>query len=173
MTRLTRRPALRVALGMGTALAAGLILPVVVHLVPVEAGPPMGARLLPIFLAATVAAMWMGPVSALSIAVATPLLNRLLTGSPAGPMLPTVLIELTLVVALLVTVAHRAPSWSRFAAAPAYLAAAVVAGLIVHGDGPTATLLFALRTSWPGLILLAAAGAVAAPRAARREGSRS
>ena len=164
MTRTLATPVARRALGVGAALAAGLALPVLVHLIPVEAGPPMGARLLPIFLAAVVAAMRMDPVSALSIAVFTPLLNRLLTGSPAGPMLPTLLIELGLVVAALLLVRRFAPLLLRVAAAPAYLLAAVVAGAIVSGDGAGATLGFALQHSWPGLILLTVAGAAAAPR---------
>jgi hypothetical protein len=123
----------------------------------------MGARLLPIFLAAIIAAMRMDAVSALSIAVLTPLLNRLLTGSPAGPMLPTLLIELGVVVGLLLLVRRLAPALLRLAPVPAYLAAAVIAGAIVAGDGATATVGFALRHSWPGLVLLAAAGVLSAP----------
>jgi hypothetical protein len=165
MTRTLATPVARRALGIGAALAAGLALPVLVHLIPVEAGPPMGARLLPIFLAAIIAAMRMDAVSALSIAVFTPLLNRLLTGSPAGPMLPTLLIELGVVVSLVLLLRRSAPALLRVAPAPAYLLAAVIAGAIVAGDGPAATLGFALRHSWPGLILLAATGVLAAPRA--------
>lgn len=164
MTRTLAVPAARRALGIGAALAAGLALPVLVHLIPVEAGPPMGARLLPIFLAAIVAAMRMDAVSALSIAVFTPLLNRLLTGSPAGPMLPTLLIELGVVVGALLLLRRWAPRLLRVAAAPAYLVAAVIAGAIVAGDGAAATLGFALRHAWPGLILLAATGALSAAR---------
>lgn len=166
MTDALTRPIARRALGIGAALAAGLALPVLVHLIPADAGPPMGARLLPIFLAATVAAMRMDAVSAMSIAVATPLLNRLLTGMPAGLMLPTLLIELPLVVAIVLAARRLAPSTLRWVAAPAYLVAAVVAGLIVAGDAPGASLAFALRASWPGLLLLAAAGALAAPKPA-------
>ena len=149
---------------MGAALAAGLALPLLVHLVPASGGPPMGARLLPIFLAAVVAAMRLDAVSVLSIAVATPLLNRWLTGMPAGPMLPTVLIELVAVVLVVLAVRRLAPAALRWVAAPAYLMGAVLAGALVSGSGPGATLLFALQVSWPGLLLLAAAGALAAPR---------
>jgi hypothetical protein len=169
MTRALQAPIARRALGVGAALAAGLALPLLVHLIPADGGPPMGARLLPIFLAATLAAMRLDALSALSIAVATPLLNRLLTGMPAGPMLPIVLIELVVVVLVVLAVRRLAPAALRFVAAPAYLAGAVLAGALVAGDGPSATLLFALRVSWPGLLLLAAAGALGAPRAATRE----
>jgi hypothetical protein len=168
VTRTLQAPIARRALGVGAALAAGLALPLLVHLIPADGGPPMGARLLPIFLAATLAAMRLDAVSALSIAVATPLLNRLLTGMPAGAMLPTVLIELVAVVTVVLAVRRLAPAALRFVAAPAYLAGAVLAGALVAGDGPAATLLFALRVSWPGLLLLAAAGALGAPRAATR-----
>lgn len=166
MTRSLATSVPRRALGIGAALAAGLALPILVHLIPVEAGPPMGARLLPIFLAATIAAMRMDAVSALSIAVFTPLLNRLLTGSPAGPMLPTLLIELPLVVLTLLLVRRVAPRLLWLVAAPAYLLAAVIAGAIVAGDGAGASLGFALTFSWPGLLLLAVAGAATAPKGA-------
>lgn len=166
MTDVLARPVARRALGIGAALAAGLALPVLVHLIPVEAGPPMGARLLPIFLAATLAAMRLDALSALSIAVATPLLNRLLTGAPEGPMLATLLIELPLVVLLVLAVRRAAPAALRWVAAPAYLVAAVVAGALIAGDAAGASLAFALRVSWPGLVLLAAVGALAAPRTA-------
>lgn len=164
MTRALTRPLARRAVWIGAALAAGLALPVLVHLIPVQSGPPMGARLLPIFLAATVAAMRLDAVSALSIAVLTPLLNRLLTDMPAGPMLPVVATELLLVVALVLAVRRLAPAMLRWVPVPAYLLAAVVAGAAVHGDAIAATLGFAVTASWPGLILLAAAGVLAAPR---------
>jgi hypothetical protein len=167
MTRTLAVPVARRALAVGAALAAGLALPLLVHLIPASGGPPMGARLLPIFLAAVVAAMRLDAVSVLSIAVATPLLNRMVTGMPAGPMLPTVLIELTAVVLVVLAVRRLAPAALRFVAAPAYLAGAVLAGALVAGAGPVATLTFALQVSWPGLLLLAAAGALAAPRAER------
>lgn len=164
MTRTATTPLVRRALGIGAALAVGLALPVLVHLIPVQAGPPMGARLLPIFLAAAIAAMRLDVVSALSIAVLTPLLNQLLTGMPAGPMLPTVMIELVVVVSLVLAVRAWAPGALRYVAAPAYLVGAVLAGAIVSGSGPAATLAFAASWSWPGLALLAVAGAVLAPR---------
>lgn len=164
MTRTVTTPLVRRALGVGAALAIGLALPVLVHLIPVQAGPPMGARLLPIFLAAAIAAMRLDAVSALSIAVLTPLLNQLLTGMPAGPMLPTVMIELLVVVSAVLAVRTWAPGALRYVAAPAYLAGAVLAGLIVSGTGPVATLAFAASWSWPGLAILAVAGAALAPR---------
>ncbi|MDZ7799574.1 MAG: hypothetical protein U5K81_02120 [Trueperaceae bacterium] len=164
MTHSLRRSTTYRVAAVGAALAAGLILPVLVHLIPVESGPPMGARLLPIFLAATLAAMRLDAVSALSIAVLTPLLNRLLTGMPAGPMLPALVIELVLVVSLVLAVRRWAPAALVAVAAPAYLIAAVVAGALVQGQGPAATLAFAFTASWPGLLILAAAGALAAPR---------
>lgn len=163
MTRAASTPLVRRALGIGAALAVGLALPVLVHLIPVQAGPPIGARLLPIFLAAAIAAMRLDAVSALSIAVLTPLLNQLLTGMPAGPMLPTVMIELVVVVALVLAVRTWLPAALRYVAAPAYLVGAVLAGLIVAGTGPAATLAFAASWSWPGLAILAVAGALLAP----------
>ncbi len=151
------------------ALTVGLVLPFLVHLVPVEAGPPMGARWLPIFLAAGLAAMRLDPISALAIAVATPLLNSVVTGMPAGPMLPVVLLELIIVVTTIVALRFLVPRTIRnlalrVALAPAYLIAATVTSFILAGDTPTATLAFAFNWSWPGLLTLAIAGALFAPR---------
>lgn len=152
------------------ALTVGLALPFLVHLVPVEAGPPMGARWLPIFLAAGLAAMRLDRLSALAIAVGTPLLNNVVTGMPAGPMLPTVLLELVLVVTILIAVRTLSPAtmtpWIlRLALAPSYLLAAILTSLLLTGNNPTATLAFAFTWSWPGLITLAVAGGLFAPHA--------
>lgn len=153
------------------ALTVGLALPFLVHLIPVEAGPPMGARWLPIFLAAGLAAMRLDPISALAIAVGTPLINQTVTGMPAGPMLPVVLLELVLVVTLVLAVRYLTPSTARpwllrAVLAPAYLIAAIAVSLLLAGDPPAATLNFAFNWSWPGLLTLAVAGAVFAPRQA-------
>ena len=169
MTTTATTPLVRRLGAVGIALAVGMALPFAVHLVPVEAGPPMGARLLPIFLAAGLAAMRLDAISALSIAVLTPLANRLVTGMPAGPMLPTVLLELVLVVATVLALRYGLPPAARtlalrLALAPAYLLAAVVTGLVLAGDAPAATLAFAWQWSWPGLATLAVAGALFAPR---------
>ncbi len=151
------------------ALTVGLALPFLVHLIPVEAGPPMGARWLPIFLAAGLAAMRLDPISALAIAVGTPLINQTVTGMPAGPMLPVVLLELVVVVSLILAVRYLTSgatrTWLlRTALAPAYLLAAIAVSLLLAGDPPTATLNFAFNWSWPGLLTLAVAGAAFAPR---------
>jgi hypothetical protein len=164
MTKALAHPLARRTLGIGAALAAGLILPLLVHLIPSQGGPPMGARLLPIFLAASLAAMRLDPLSALSIAVATPLLNRLVTGSPAGAMLPVVSTELVVTVALLLAARRFAPGSLRFVTVPAFLASAVIASALVSGSAPLDTLSFAVRFSWPGLVLLAVCGFLAAPR---------
>ncbi len=113
-----------VALGLGIALT----LPFLVHVLPSTGGPPAGARLLPIFFASLVLVLRGAPWAALAVAALAPLLNRLVTGMPAGPMLPTLLLELTVFTALLIVAVRFAPRIARFLAPVAYLAAATLAG---------------------------------------------
>lgn len=158
MTAVTMRPLHRIA-AVTVLLAVGLVLPLLVHLIPVQAGPPAGARLLPIFLAPLVALLRLDAVSALTIALLSPLLNRLVTGMPDGPMLTALLVELAAFCGILLLVRRFAPRAAGPAAPFAYLVAAALATLLL-GSVPTAGwLVDTLRVAWPGLVVLAAAGA--------------
>ena len=170
MTLALERPWIRTALHVSAGLAVALVLPFVVHLVPVEGGPPLGARLLPIFFASMVLALRGAPVSALAVAALAPLVNRAVTGMPAGPMLPTLQVELFAFAVLLIVAVRAAPALARFAAPVAYLAAAAAADVVLGAGTPSLAALGAtVALSWPGLALLLAAGAWAGrPRPARR-----
>ncbi len=161
MTATLTRPAVRIALGTGAALAAGLALPYLVHLFPLEAGPPAGARLLPIFVAVVFIALRMGAAPVLGVALAQPLLNRALTGMPEGAMVWTLTAELVLVGAALLALRRVAPRVAPFAAAPAYLLAAAIVSFVAAGQAPLATWAFAFTVQLPGLALLAATGLAA------------
>ncbi|MEX2500890.1 MAG: hypothetical protein WD336_00825 [Trueperaceae bacterium] len=161
LTRTPVRTALEIALGIGVALAAGLALPLLIHLIPVEAGPPAGARLLPIFVALIIAAMRMGLIPVLAIAVAQPFLNQLLTGRPEGAMAYTLAAELLITAGVLLAARRWAPRALPFVAAPAYLLAAAIVNLLVSGQGPLATWSFAVAFQLPGLALLALTGLLA------------
>lgn len=144
-------------------LTAALVLPFIVHLFPADGGPPMGARLLPIFFASLVLVLRGAPLPALAVALLAPLLNRLLTGMPAGAMLPTLLIELLVFTLLLVLATRLLPlSLARVLGPLAYLAAAMVARpLVFAGAQPLETLSAAFTVAWPGLLMLLAVGALA------------
>lgn len=165
MTIALQRPLLRDALIVATGLTASLLLPLIVHLLPTQAGPPAGARLLPIFFASLVLALRSNLAPAFVVALLAPLVNRALTGMPAGPMLPTLLLELTLFTLLIVLARRFVPRLARFMGPLAYLAAALaVRGLLVPDTALVASLGGTLATAWPGLIMLLAVGAVAGAR---------
>lgn len=166
MTTLARPWTRSIAL-TGVGLAAALALPYLVHLLPV-AGPPAGARLLPIFYASLVLLLRGAPLPAILVAFVTPHLNAALTGMPAGLMLPTLVVELPVFTAVMLAALRIAPRPARFLAPIAYLLATLVARTFVWPDAPTvgAILTAALSISWPGLIALLAIGAAAGrPRA--------
>lgn len=171
MTITLDRPWARSIATVSVGLTAALVLPFLVHLLPADGGPPQGARLLPIFYAGLVLVLRGAPVPALAVALLAPLLNRFLTGMPAGPMLPTVLIELLLFTLFLTLAVRLLPvSLARFLGPVAYLAATMVARPLVLPDAqPLATLATAIPAAWPGLLMLLAIGALAG---ARRTGAR-
>jgi len=171
MTIALDRPWARSIAMVSIGLTAALVLPFLVHLLPADGGPPMGARLLPIFYAGLVLVLRGAPVPALAVALLAPLLNRFLTGMPAGAMLPTLLIELLVFTLLLMLAVRLLPmSLARFLGPVAYLAATMVARPLVLPDvQPLATLAGAFPVSWLGLLMLLAIGALAG---AKRTGAR-
>jgi hypothetical protein len=169
MTGTLDRPWIRSVTTVGLGLAAAFALPFLVHLLPADGGPPHGARLLPIFYAALVLVLRGAPVPALAVAALAPLLNRALTGMPAGPMLPTLTIELLLFTGLLIAAARYLPRSAPYLGPVAYVAAAVVARqLLVPGAAPLATFVAVVPVAWLGLVMLLAVGLVAGRR--RRTG---
>jgi hypothetical protein len=171
MTLALDRPWVRslatVSVGLGVALA----LPFLVHLLPATSGPPAGARLLPIFFASLVLVLRGAPLAALAVAAMAPLLNRIVTGMPAGPMLPTLLLELTVFTALLIVAVRLAPRIAPFLAPVAYLVAATLAGSVLASSAVSLDVLVStVSISWPGLVMLLAVGALAGRG---REGARA
>lgn len=173
MVASTTRPLVRSVAWTAVGLALALALPFVVHLIPANGGPPYGARLLPIFYAVVVLVLRGQPVPALATALVAPLLNRAVTGSPTGPMFATLTVELV-VFAVLLTVAVRWwPRLAMFLAPVAYLAAALVATLVLQPEAFSfGAIVDAAQTSWAGLLVLLALGAiVGAPAGTRRRSS--
>jgi hypothetical protein len=163
------RPLVRSVAWTAVGLALALALPFVVHLIPANGGPPYGARLLPIFYAVVVLVFRGHTVPALVTAMAAPLLNRAVTGSPAGPMFETLTVELVVFAVVLVVAVRWWPRAARYLAPVAYLAATLAATLVLR----PATLSFAavvdtLQTSWAGLLVLLALGAVVGAAASAR-----
>jgi hypothetical protein len=165
MTLALDRPWIRTVTTVGVGLAAALVLPYLVHLLPADGGPPQGARLLPIFVAALVLSLRGTVVPALAVAASAPLLNRVLTGMPAGPMLPTLTVELLVFTALLLAAVRAVPRAAPYLGPLAYLAAAVVTRqLLVPDATPGSTLAAILPVAWIGLVMLLAVGVLAGAR---------
>lgn len=109
-------------------LAAMILLPYLVHLIAPTAGVPLGARLLPIFYAPLVAVFLFDWKTAVAASLLAPILNHLITGSPAQGMVLLLTIE---VVVFCLVVALLARRWPRlFLTGPlAYLTAVAAASL--------------------------------------------
>lgn len=168
MTLTLTRPWARSLAITGVGLATALVLPYVVHLVPIQGGPPLGARLLPIFFASLVLALRGAAWPALAVAVAAPTLNHYVTGMPAGPMWPTLQLELALFTVLVLASVRAAPRAAPLLGPVAYIAAKLVAGLALASSPATLPALTAtLAVAWPGLVLLALVGLTGADRRSR------
>ena len=169
MTHTLARPWARTVAVTGVGLATALVLPYLVHLVPVEAGPPLGARLLPIFFASLVLALRGSVGPALAVAVAAPTLNHYVTGMPAGPMWPTLQLELALFTVLVLAAVRVVPRAAPVLGPVAYLVAKPVAALVLTSSPPTLGAIAAtLSVSWPGLVLLLVVGLMSGGRRAKR-----
>lgn len=151
------------------AVLLAVVLPLVVHAVPVQGGVPLGSRLLPMFLApALVVLLGWGPWAVLATSLG-PLLNHLLTGRPDGELLWRLSLEVSLFAG--VVAAGWRVAGLRWVLLPAgYLVVRGVVVLTNQGDLRDALsgLATALSVSWPGLLMLAATGAGAAWNAKRR-----
>lgn len=153
----------------GTAVAVGLsvLLPVMVHLLPLTGNVPAGARLLPIFYAPLLGVLLGRPAAALTAALLAPVSNNLLTGMPAPALLPTLTTELVLFTGMALLLVKRprlailAPlAWlAAHYLAPLLLgAASALPGLAGLGGASSTPLPALLGTAWPGLLALAAIG---------------
>jgi len=143
---------------LAATLTGAIVLPLAVHLIPDVNNVPMGARLLPMFLAPLVAIYLARPVVGIAAAALAPILNNAITGRPTGQMLTSITIELFLF-SLIISLAHG--RYPRFAAiAPlAYVMAraAAVATMVAFGDSSWPAgegLLGGLALAVPGIVLL-------------------
>ncbi len=134
-----------------------MAIPFIVHLLP--GGSSIGASLLPIFWAPLLAAVFFGPVPAITAAVLAPALNHLVTGMPPAFLVAGLTVELALFVAVLMLGVKQAGiKRSPLLAPVAYLVARVGAGvlLVVVGASaaPLSAVLTGLTTAIPGVISL-------------------
>jgi hypothetical protein len=159
------------------ALAATLLIPFLVHLIPAPGPVPIGARLLPMFYAPFVAAALFRYPVGLAAGVLAPVINHLLTGRPALPLMGILSVELA--ASVLVAAALLRVPYLRWVAAPlSYLGAKVVSTTLLAllpgwmpGTAPLDFAFSSVANAWPGLVILLILNvAVLRSKAQRAEG---
>lgn len=111
-------------------LGIAVLMPAFMHVVPQIDGVSWGARFLPIFYAPMVALFAFGLPAAVGVGAAMPGIYCLVTGSPAGAVVPILSLELVAFAALLrVIEGCRLPGV--FAPALCYLAAKLISALVL------------------------------------------
>jgi hypothetical protein len=111
-------------------VAVAWMVPFLVHLLPWVSPRPLGAYLLPIFWATFVAVYFYGAWTGLITGLVAPVINTLVTGSPAGHSLAPTMLEVTAFVLVTAILVRRAPRFV-LAAPLGYVAARVVSTLLV------------------------------------------
>lgn len=151
MTGLYTRKSVHVVTAALLTVAAALLLPLFFHLLPASDGPPLGARLLPIFYAPLLAAVFFHPAVALTAALSAPALNHLLTGRPTPDMAMFLTLELLLFVGVVLLAKGRMPRLP-VVAPVAYVLAHLVAGTVL--GRPWEMSLASLTMALPGMGVL-------------------
>jgi hypothetical protein len=145
---------------LGVLLALSVMFPFMIHIIPVPEDSQLGPRLLPMFYAPLLAALWGRVRSAAAVALLAPWLNWALTSHPAPPGAVVTMVELSaFVLVVRVLLASVGPRW--YLAAPAYFsgvaAAALVAALLpvlIGGRPPLAWAAQGIVTGGPGIVIL-------------------
>ncbi len=145
----------------GVATIIGMIfLPILVHLIPFSGDIPLGAYLLPMFIAPLAAAFYLSPIGLVIASLIGPLLNHYLTGMPTQAMLPSIILEL-LFFSLMVSYVVRNKSGFIGMAALAFIFAKLTRTIVI-GSLSTGVLSLAtftplakgLMIALPGLLIL-------------------
>ena len=145
---------------LGIVLALSLMFPFLIHVLPVPETSRLGARLLPMFYAPLLAALWGRMATAWLCALLAPGLNWALTGHPAPPATYAMMIQLLVFVVAVRGLPLRAGlRW--FMAIPAYLAgmvttmlAALVFPAMIGGRPPVDWAVQSVIRSLPGVGVL-------------------
>lgn len=114
---------------LGILLCLSVMFPFMIHLLPVPGDAQLGPRLLPMFYAPLLAALWGRLRSAVTLAVAAPWLNWVLTAHPSPAGAVVMMVELMVFVGFFrFVLAAVGTRW--FLAAPAYFAGMAAAVLV-------------------------------------------
>jgi hypothetical protein len=145
---------------LGILLTLSVMFPFLLHVLPVPESSRLGARLLPMFYAPLLAALWGRRQTAWLVALLAPWLNWALTRHPSPPGAVMMMIELLVFVAIVPRLL-AAPAIRWLVAIPAYLTgmgvAMLAAGLVpdlINGRPPLGWLGQSLILTLPGLGVL-------------------
>jgi hypothetical protein len=160
LTRLDRKNLLVQAFYTALTLTGMVLLPIIVHVIPFSGAQPLGAYLLPMFVAPLVAAFYVSPVGLVLAAVLAPMINNALTGMPQVPLLYFVTSELIVFSMIVYWIVQKGKMFPGFSALAFVLAKVVVmvpkmlilsGGLTLSAIGQN---LSGLAISIPGILVL-------------------
>ena len=156
-----RRKNVIVQLSYTTLTLVGMVLlPIIVHLIPFSGPQPLGAYLLPMFIAPLVAAFYVSPVGLILAAILAPVINNALTGMPQAPMLYFVTGELIVFSMIVFWIVQKKKIFLGFSALAFLVAKLVVMVpgiLILNGEFNLSVFgqnLASLAISIPGIMIL-------------------
>lgn len=141
-------------------LTGMVLLPILVHLIPFSAAQPLGAYLLPMFIAPLVAAFYVSPVGLILAAILAPVINHALTGMPQVPMLYFVTSELIVFSMIVFWIIQKKKTFVGFSVLAFLIARVAVMVLrisILNGSIDLPSLgqnLAGLAISIPGILIL-------------------
>lgn len=160
LVKLDRKHILAQAFYTALTLTGMVLLPISVHLIPFSGLQPLGAYLLPMFVAPLVAAFYVSPLGLFLAAILAPIINNALTGMPQVPMLYFVTSELILFSMIVFWIVQKEKTFFGFSALAFLVAKLVVMVpriLILSGgfDLPVVGQnLAGLAISIPGILIL-------------------
>jgi len=141
-------------------LTGMVLLPIIVHVIPFSGAQPLGAYLLPMFVAPLVAAFYISPVGLILAAVLAPMINSALTGMPQVPLLYFVTSELIVFSSIVFWIVQKGKMFPGFSALAFVLAKVVVVvpKILILSGGLTLSAirqnLTGLAVSIPGILVL-------------------
>ena len=134
-------------------LAGSILLQFLIHLIP-SSGTPIGAYVLAMFFAPLIAIIFFKPHTAFVVAILSPILNYLISGSPIAVILPLMTIKLVLFVSCLYLF-FNIKSIKKISALLAILVSLTVSPFIVSlFSSYNENVLSSLTTTIPGILLL-------------------
>lgn len=144
-----------------TLTVGGMVLvPFLIHLIPFSGKSPLGAYLLPMFIAPLVAAFYLSAIGLVAASIAAPLINHMVTGMPTVQVLPLLIIELA-IFSLFLSWLVRKNNFFIGMSALAYLIAKVASlgfGIFLNGNSVSPVIfdnfISALWVALPGMLIL-------------------